>query len=170
MIVLEPRHLKQLVDAAEAAWPAECCGLLVGAGDPDRELRVARVVASPNLARGRDGRPARRRFEIDPALRLALERELRGGPQRVIGHYHSHPGRPAQPSRRDLDAAWEPDLVWLITAVVDGQAIHTTAHRLTGDGDRFLEIPLRTADWHAAPTRAPPPDFGDDGLSDLGRR
>ncbi len=158
MIVLTPAQLKQVVDAAETAWPAECCGLLVGVEAAAGGIRVARVAASRNLALGPDGGPARDRFEVDPRLRLDLQGELRGGPRRVIGLYHSHPGRPAQPSPRDLDAAWEPDLVWLITAVVDGQAVQTTAHRLSADATRFVRIPLRTDDWGPDATR-PPPDW-----------
>ena len=68
MIVLTRAQLKQVVDAAEAAWPAECCGLLIGAERPDGTTEVARVAPSPNRARGRDGRPARDRFEVDPGL------------------------------------------------------------------------------------------------------
>ncbi len=156
MIVLAPRSLKAVVDAAEAAWPAESCGLLIGDEEEPSVLRVARVAPSRNLACGPDGRPAGNRFEIDPALRLRLQRELPGGQHMVLGLYHSHPGGPAQPSLRDLEAAWEPLLVWLITAVVDGQAVHTTAHRLAPDGSHFIELPLRTDDWGEAPERAPP--------------
>lgn len=163
MIVLTPAQLKQVVDAAEAAWPAECCGLLIGAERPDGAIEVARVAPSPNRARGRDGRPARDRFEVDPALRLDLQRGLRGGPHRLVGLYHSHPGRPARPSQRDLDAAWEPDLLWLITAVADGQAVQTTAHRLRPDASRFIEIALRTDDWGPDPTRPPPGPGATDG-------
>lgn len=154
MIVLEPAHLHQIVGAAEAAYPEEACGLLVGheeAAHGDRTVYIASVATSPNLAAG----VRRERFEVDPALRLRLQRELRGGANRVIGLYHSHPDGVAQPSDRDLEAAWEPDLVWLVTSVTKGQAIHTTAHILIHDGARvrFSEIPIHTSDWHPYTTR-----------------
>jgi hypothetical protein len=38
--------------------------------------------------------------------------------------------------------AWEPDLVWLITAVVGGQAVQSTAHLLSEGGTRFNDIGL----------------------------
>ena len=148
MIVIEPAHLRQIVGAAEAAYPQEACGLLVGRTDTedgDRTVRVVSVADSPNLAAG----ARHQRFEVDPALRLRLQRELRGGASTIVGLYHSHPDGVAQPSERDLEAAWEPDLVWLVTAVAKGQAIHTTAHVLIHDGSRvrFSEVPMRTTDW-----------------------
>ncbi len=38
-------------------------------------------------------------------------------------------------------------MIWLITAVLDGQAIQTTAHVLDSEGRQFREIGLRTTDW-----------------------
>ena len=143
-MILFPRPLlKRIVDAAEAAWPGESCGLLVGRAVAAADIAVTAVEASTNVAPG-----AGDRFEVDPQVRFDLMRRLDGGPDRIVGHYHSHPGHPAQPSDRDLKMAWEPDLVWVITAVEDGQAIHTTAHVLDGDGRQFRQVGLRTADWH----------------------
>lgn len=143
MILLPRPLLKQIVDAAERAYPDECCGLLVGYAEPPQDLVVTRVEISPNIAEEN----AAERFEISPKLRLQVMRALEGGPERIIGHFHSHPDHAAQPSPRDLERAWEPDLVWLIVAVLDGQAVHTTAHVLDGEGRQFREITLRTTDW-----------------------
>ena len=97
MLVLHPDHLKAIADDAEAAYPREACGLLVGRfGVGDHRL-VARVERAQNVAA-----EPKKTFEIDPGLRLGLERELRGQPLAVIGHYHSHPDGPARPSARDL--------------------------------------------------------------------
>lgn len=143
MILLPRPLLKQIVDAAEAAYPDECCGLIVGYAEPPQDLIVTRVETSPNIAEEN----AAERFEISPHRRLEVMRALEGGPERIIGHFHSHPDHAAQPSSRDLERAWEPDLVWLIVAVLDGQAIHTTAHVLDGEGRQFRQITLRTTDW-----------------------
>lgn len=155
MIVMDPPDLRRIVDLSEAAYPEEACGLLVGhddAGGAGRTVNVVRVEPSPNVAVG----DTRSHFEVDPALRLRLQKELRGGPDRVIGLYHSHPNSGAQPSRTDLDAAWEPDLVWLVTSVMDGQAVHTSAHVLVTEGGtmRFSQVALRTSDWRPYESRA----------------
>jgi proteasome lid subunit RPN8/RPN11 len=44
-------------------------------------------------------------------------KSLRGGPLRVVGHFHSHPGGPPEPSETDRRAAYEADLIWLIVAL-----------------------------------------------------
>jgi len=99
---------------------------------------VTRVAESENKAA-----PASNdRFEVDPELRLSVMREARGTGRAIIGHYHSHPNGSARPSATDLALAYEPDLVWLITAVVGGQAVQSTAHLLSPGGTRFDDIGL----------------------------
>jgi proteasome lid subunit RPN8/RPN11 len=155
MISIPQTFLKAIVDEAEAAYPKECCGLLVGRDNGAGALVVTRVVISDNLAQG----SGHDRFEVDPQVRFNVIRELdecaadNGTRHRIIGHYHSHPNHPAQPSITDLDMAYEPNLVWLITSVVDGQATLTTAHCVNSDGSQFRQIPLHTADWHPYPIR-----------------
>jgi proteasome lid subunit RPN8/RPN11 len=122
MIILAPEHLKALADAAEAAFPHECCGLVLGTGR--RTIRVTRLLPAANLAPS-----GGTRFELDPRVRLAAERGTRGTAERVVGHYHSHPDGSALPSPTDLAEAWEPELIWLIVGVVEGQAVQVLAHR-----------------------------------------
>lgn len=116
--------------AARAGYPSEACGLLVGTPG-----RVERMVPAANVAER-----ARDRFEIDPRVRLSVMKELRGTPQRVIGHWHSHPDHPPRPSTTDLAQAYEPALVWVICAV-DGQGVTALeAWRVVGgEPDRHFE-------------------------------
>lgn len=159
MIRIAATELAQVVAAAEAAYPQECCGLLSGRSQgagAAREITVTAVYPSPNLAP-----EPRRNFEIDPALRLRLQRELRDRGDSVVGLYHSHPDGRAQPSPTDLDRAWETDLAWLITAVHGGSAILTAAHVLDVAAQvTFRHVPLVTADWQAPASRAARPEDG----------
>ncbi|SEH33903.1 Mov34/MPN/PAD-1 family protein [Magnetospirillum fulvum] len=129
MIVFGSADLAAIAKAAEAAFPAEGCGLLIGRGR--RIVRVSRVIPADNLERERH----LDRFELDPAARFAAERTLRGGPERIVGHWHSHPNGSADPSAEDIARAYEPELIWLIVAVAPGpdgrpQAGLRLAHRL----------------------------------------
>ena len=158
MISIPQAFLKLIVDAAETAYPKECCGLLVGRDNGVGSVVVTRVVESRNLAEG----TGHDRFEVDPQVRFNVMKELDsetkidGFQHRIIGHYHSHPDHPAQPSETDLKMAFEPDLVWMITSVVAGQATLTTAHCVSADRAQFRQIPLHTTDWHAYPVRQNP--------------
>ncbi|MBI3454036.1 MAG: M67 family metallopeptidase [Rhodospirillales bacterium] len=154
MIFLARAHLREIADAAEAAYPGECCGLLIGRSRPGGEIEVTHVAKSRNLGKERG------RFEIDPQLWVDVTRAHRGGTARVVGLYHSHPDAPAQPSAIDLEAAWGEELVWLIVSVDGdegrGQAVHCSAHILDHGGRQFREIPLRTNDWQPYPVRILP--------------
>ncbi len=135
MIRIPPPLLRQITLAAEAAYPEECCGLLAGrdhgggsgGGSGGGGVTVTRAVASDNVAAGPN-----ERFEVDPKVRFDLMRDIGDGPERIVGHYHSHPDHPASPSERDLDRAFESGLVWLIIAVENGVAADTQAWRLDG--------------------------------------
>ena len=129
--------LGRIETAGETAYPDECCGLLIGHDIGDGAIEVVRVVMSDNVEPG----DTRARFEIDPALLLSLQRDLRGARDRIVGHYHSHPDHPARPSAHDARRAWQPEMVWLITSVIGGEAAETTAHVLE-DGGGFREIGL----------------------------
>ncbi|CAA7621575.1 Mov34/MPN/PAD-1 [Candidatus Terasakiella magnetica] len=148
VIVLTPAQMASIADAAEAAFPAEGCGLLVGTGR--RTITVTRLVAAKNLLAG-DGPD---RFELDPSIHIRMECDLRGTPERIVGHWHSHPDGTAQPSATDLAMAWEPDLVWLIVGVAascsgGGQVVQALAHRLDCEAGRSHPVPLRIAQNNA---------------------
>ncbi|MCW0235618.1 MAG: M67 family metallopeptidase [Ferrovibrio sp.] len=131
-----------------AAWPREACALLVGLGDDDG-LRVTELVPAGNVAATPE-----REFELDPAVHFATLRRLRDadgtnpgighsdiGP-RIIGHWHSHPNGRAEPSAQDVAMISDPGLVWLISAVHDGQASPVRAFRAAPKGDGFEFLPL----------------------------
>jgi proteasome lid subunit RPN8/RPN11 len=141
-LVLTPHQLAAIVRHAEAAYPNEACGLLVGRHRPAGVLAVTRAVESENLAAG----PQRDSFEVDPALRFRLERALRGSREAIIGHYHSHPDHPARPSARDLAQAHEPELAWLIIQVEAGEAAACAAFRLDGETRKSRKLELRISD------------------------
>lgn len=131
LLVIDERQWTQLRALAEAAYPEEACGLIVGRRLPGRSV-VSRLVPSPN----RHVEP-RRSFEIDPAVHFALLRQLRdqpavGGqpPEEVIGHFHSHPDAPPAPSARDLAQAYDPGMVWVIIAVRAGHCDPPGAWRI----------------------------------------
>ena len=135
---LSPEQLLAIERAAEAAYPEEACGLLVGCSEPGGACRVNAVEASANVAEP----PRTRRFEVDPKLRLRLERELRDSSDSVVGVYHSHPNGSAEPSETDRSMIFEPDMIWLITAVGEGRAGATLAYKPSEDGSVFLPLCL----------------------------
>lgn len=152
MIVFTSKQLAELRRHAAAAYPHEACGLLLGRHH-DGTWRVSRLAPSDNLADD----PAHG-FEVDPRLRLKLQRELRergatataGDDEDVIGHYHSHPDGAAVPSATDRRMAWEPDLVWVIAATSAAGTGDVRAYRVAFEDAPFSELPLTSNDTEPA--------------------
>jgi proteasome lid subunit RPN8/RPN11 len=84
----------------ETAYPAECCGALVGrvAGSTKDVHRLA-----PALNRRTDDP---HRYLIAPDDLRRLEQEVRAAGDEIVGYYHSHPDHPARPSAFDTEHAW----------------------------------------------------------------
>lgn len=108
-VELAPGIAAAIHDAAKAAAPRECCGLLEGRQVGGR-WQVTALHPARNLAQGVD------RFDIDPADQFAAARAARGRGAAIIGCYHSHPGGRAHPSEHDLAGAGEENFLWLIAA------------------------------------------------------
>lgn len=136
IITIGATVLRRIEADAERRYPEEACGLLVGRRFNDGSVEVGEAHPGANIAKA----ARERRFEIDPALRFRLMRAHSGRPETIVGHYHSHPDRSAVPSARDRSMAFEPDLVWLITAVAAGRAAETAAYRIGETGVRRLEL------------------------------
>ncbi len=109
-----PEHLRaQIMEQARAAYPGECCGLLLGhRGDA---ADVVLLHPAQNLQTRND------RFEMAPDDHFAALKKARAQKLDVIGCYHSHPHGAAKPSATDIAGAGEQDFIWLIAA---GEALN----------------------------------------------
>jgi proteasome lid subunit RPN8/RPN11 len=118
--------LAALSSEAEAAFPDEACGLLLG-----REGRIDQVQPARNVHPD----PGRH-FEIDPRALVEAHRAARSGGPEVIGYYHSHPAGPAAPSAADREAAAGDGRVW---AIVGGGEV-----RFWRDEEGFAALSTRS--------------------------
>jgi proteasome lid subunit RPN8/RPN11 len=117
---LTPEAAESIARHAKAAFPHECCGVLLGdaAGDVREVVAVENVSPTPETA-----------FVMDAA---GLARVLGGLGRRgrvLVGFYHSHPRTPAIPSGRDIAEAHYPDAVQVIVSL-RGQAPEVMAWRI----------------------------------------
>lgn len=103
-IGVAPTVIRAIEAAAAAAFPEECCGILLG----DGQLVVA-ALAAANVAPDRMAR-----FEIDPQALVDAHRAARAGGAPVAGYYHSHPRGPAAPSATDRAEAAGDGAIWAI--------------------------------------------------------
>jgi len=114
-IRLSASLLEEIRREGERAYPAECCGALIGrAGHDGKEV----VRLAPALNRRTDDP---HRYLIAPDDLRRLEAEVRRESLDVVGYYHSHPDHPPRPSAFDTEHAW-PWYSYLIVRIDQGRA------------------------------------------------
>lgn len=145
MIRMPTAMLEAIRHHAGAAYPRECCGLVIGRDAPARQAAAGAVVVTEAVACRNVAPAPERTFEVDPQARFDVERRLRGTPLRVVGHYHSHPDGPARPSAHDVARMFEAHHVWVIVGVAGGKAGRPRAF-VPDTGDAFGEIDLVATD------------------------
>jgi proteasome lid subunit RPN8/RPN11 len=96
MIHIDEEPWREMLAHAEATYPNECCGVMLGAVDELKQVRLA--VPLDNVAAGSQ----RARYELAPEDLIRAEREARTRGLDVIGIYHSHPDCEAYFSETDL--------------------------------------------------------------------
>ena len=119
--------LEQLRRHGEDAYPAECCGILLGKFEGDGR-RVYSIVPCQNACA--DGRSTH--FVIEPREVIQAQRAGRDLGLEIVGFYHSHPDHPAQWSPTDLEEAHWIGCSYLITSVERGRSTTTNSFLLTG--------------------------------------
>ncbi|MBE9180465.1 M67 family metallopeptidase [Oculatella sp. LEGE 06141] len=141
MLHLSSQHLQAIATHAERTYPEECCGLLLGRLErqresiPDDTRTLVEVWATENAWTAevseamKDitaqtielGSTKMSRFWIDPSDLLRGQRYARDRQLDIIGIYHSHPDHPAVPSECDRSLAW-PQYSYIIVSVQQGSA------------------------------------------------
>ena len=97
MIRIEQEAWEVMVPHAQATYPHECCGAMLGR-EEDGVKRVVRARKMRNISSTNHGDS----YELDPKEQFEVDKEARAAGLDVIGIYHSHPDCDAYFSRRDL--------------------------------------------------------------------
>lgn len=119
---------------AEAAYPHEGCGILLGRVEGDTRT-VTDILPVENQ---REEAARRDRYLIPPEVVADGEEIAEQKGLEVIGFFHSHPDHPARPSAFDREHAW-PWYSYVITSVERGRASGSRAWRLLDDRSQFVE-------------------------------
>ncbi|NJK40493.1 MAG: M67 family metallopeptidase [Acaryochloridaceae cyanobacterium SU_2_1] len=160
MLTLTSAQIDQIKTHAEACYPQECCGLLLGIieGLPDHPQKILYALQPTDNVWDTQTDPCRR-GDDHPDLTLTTARRYRIAPQDllqaqkyarlqgwdIIGIYHSHPDQIAVPSECDRQGAW-PQYSYLIVAVEGGTA-HEIQNWVLNDQHQFqLEAMILSQD------------------------
>ena len=101
MIHIERGPWREMVNHAQAAYPNECCGAMLGTTAETADGGVKTVTAALALDNVSAG-SQRARYELRPEDLLRADREATSRGLELIGIYHSHPDCDAYFSETDL--------------------------------------------------------------------
>ncbi len=133
MIAITNEHLEAIKAHAEADYPHECGGLLLGHLDAENDKTVVETLPMENTA---EVETRHDRVLIDPRALMLADRKAREKGLDVIGYYHSHPDDEAVPSQFDLDHAL-PVWSYIIVSVRDKKAVDWNSWEMENDRSKF---------------------------------
>lgn len=137
---LLPREaLDEIVRQAEAGYPEEICGIVIGRPGAPETYRVRQVANIANREPQEDPaggpRDARTAYKMDPLGQLQVLREADREGWEAVLFYHSHPDTGAYFSRMDRDRAlmthgeplW-PGATYVVVSVMGGRVSEVAAY------------------------------------------
>ena len=139
-LVLSDALRRRIEAEGAAAYPNECCGILIGRDEPAKGRRVVDRLEPGQNVFAADERY--HRFSIDPRAQLKAEREAEKEGKVVLGFYHSHPDHPARPSEYDREHAW-PFYSYVIVSIEKGRPAAMTSWVLDDRTNRFVSQEIR---------------------------
>ncbi len=121
MIQIQPEAWQLMVSHAQATYPNECCGAMLGTVDGD--IKTVKVgVAIENAFTG----VQHERYELRPEDLLKADREARSRGMDLIGIFHSHPDCDAYFSETDLKNSC-PWYSFVVLSIYKGQFHHANS-------------------------------------------
>jgi proteasome lid subunit RPN8/RPN11 len=140
-LIIPQSVLDRIHQHGEQAYPEEGAGLLLGKiNGPDHQ--VSEILTLDNV---REAGARHTRYQLSPKDYLLGEEEADRLGLEMVGVFHSHPDHPNLPSVFDRQWAW-PNFSYLITSVVEGNAVNSRSWRLNEDRAAFSEEPLQVAE------------------------
>ena len=140
-LVLSAGLRRRIEGEGAAAYPNECCGILIGRDAGGRRL-VERLEPGQNVFAADE---RYHRFSIDPRAQLKAEREAEAEGKVVLGFYHSHPDHPARPSEYDREHAW-PFYSYVIVSIEKGRPADMTSWVLDDTTEQFAAQAIEAAE------------------------
>ena len=135
ILVLSSAIAGQIEREGVAAYPNECCGILIGRDVGDERI-VESLVPMKNVF---DAAEQYHRFSIDSLALIRADEDASKAGQAVLGFYHSHPDHPAKPS--EYDRTHVPPWSFyshVIVAIHQARPVDMTCWRMDEQTEQFV--------------------------------
>ena len=131
-IFIEEDVLHEIIDFAEAGYPEEVAGLMLGSSQQN-QIRVCHFLKVENHL-GAEARSYS--YQISSYDWQKGEREASRLAMEMVGVFHTHPDHPSIPSSHDLEFAL-PNFMYVIAAIHQGKLASIQAWKLREDRSQF---------------------------------
>src|SRR6516162_2280644 len=121
MIKVDQQAWDVMVAHAEAKFPKECCGAMIGT-IADGAKHVTQAVPMENAFAGEQGA----RYELRPEDLLEADKRARAAGLDLIGIFHSHPDCDAYFSKTDLENSC-PWYSFIVLSIQKGEFHHANS-------------------------------------------
>lgn len=121
MIRIDSAPWAGMVKHAQASYPNECCGAMLGTTDGENKI-VREAIALENAFEGAQAA----RYELRPEDLLAADKAARERNMDLIGIYHSHPDCDAYFSKTDLQNSC-PWYSFVVLSIQKGEFHHANS-------------------------------------------
>ena len=132
MVRINESSYSGIIRHAEAGFPHEVCGVLIGL---DHTITHYKECNNLNAERAHD------RYELDPLSFKQADDWARDRGKEIIGIYHSHPDHPSLASETDRQRAW-PEWIYIIFSINHGKYNDARAWILEDSGSKFYGEPI----------------------------
>ena len=132
MVKINQTSYDAIIKHAEAGFPHEVCGVLIG---QDHTVTHSKECNNLNTERAHD------RYELDPLSFKEADDYSREIGKEIIGIYHSHPDHPSMASETDRQRAW-PEWIYIIFSINQCKYNDARAWILEDSGEKFFEEPI----------------------------
>lgn len=135
-ISISRQIIADMLQQAEQAYPAECCGFILGQAGGEQADGHYYIGCQNTRQENRE-----RRFLIDPQIYQDVEDRADQEGRAIVSIVHSHPDHPDEPSEFDRRHAW-PGVSYIIISVRNGKSNSYRSWRLSDDREHFIEEPI----------------------------
>ena len=143
MLKIEAAPWTAMVQHAQATYPNECVGVMLGAsGDSGKTVQIALPMENVNPGSQRE------RYELDSRDLLAADSEARRRGLTLIGIYHSHPDCDAYFSQTDLKNSC-PWYSFVVLSIRSGKFDHANSWLPDAEQTQAEKEPLIVENSHA---------------------
>jgi [CysO sulfur-carrier protein]-S-L-cysteine hydrolase len=124
---LTEAQYRRVVGHCYDGLPDEACGLIAGPVTVDEQPTGVVTAVYPCT----NAESSARTYTVDSRDLIKAMRDAEGRGEQLVGVFHSHTHTDAYPSPTDVDQAMEPDWIYVIVSLRDGEPV-MRAYRIRG--------------------------------------